>query len=322
MARQPRIEFKGACYHVFSQGDKRENIFHSDQDRTKFLEKTEEVVNKFRLKIHCYVLLDDHFHILMETPDANLSRAMHQLNCGYSNWFKSKYQIKGSVFQGRYRAILVEKNGYLLLLSAHLHLNPVRLGMVKKPEDYRWSSYKNYIRKGKDTYWLFTKDLLNLSSIRKKTYREFVSEIRTQGGKIRKEDLFGINSILGGDNFRKRILRKIDSSFDIADIREKPALRSLRRLSTEKIKSIICRKFKVKEETLLLKKRGNIYRKLFLYALKKYSDLRLREIGSMFGMDYVAVSQMVRRFILEAQENRDTKLIIDRFEMELKKYRK
>lgn len=322
MARQPRIEFKGACYHVFSQGDKRENIFHNDEDRSKFLEKTEEVVNKFRLKIHCYVLMDDHFHLLMETPDANLSRAMHQLNCGYSNWFKSKYQIKGSVFQGRYRAILVEKNGYLLLLSAYLHLNPVRLGIVKKPEDYRWSSYKSYIKKGKDTYWLYTKDLLTLSSIREKTYRDYVVDIRNRGDQIKKEDLFGVNSILGGDNFRKRILRKIDTSFDIADIREKPALRSLRRLSPEKIKSIISRKFKVKEEKLLLKKRGNIYRKLFLYALKKYSDLRLREIGALFEMDYVAVSQMVRRFILEAQENRETKLIIDRFEMELKKYRK
>jgi REP element-mobilizing transposase RayT len=103
MARQLRIEYPGAFYHVISRGERLGNIFFDNNDRLKFLEKLREAVNKFNLKIHCYVLMSNHFHFLLETPEGNLSKAMHFLNTSYANWFKSKHQIVGSVFQGRYK---------------------------------------------------------------------------------------------------------------------------------------------------------------------------------------------------------------------------
>ena len=322
MARQPRIEYKGACYHVMSQGDKHEKIFHDKSDRLTFLEKTGEVVDKFNLKVHCYVLLDDRFHLLIETPEGNLSRCMHHLNSSYSNWFKLKYGIKGSVFQGRYRAILVEKDGFLTQLSAYIHLTPVRAGMVKKPEAYPWSSFSRYVSREKRPHWLVTTELLSEFDNKKAFYRNFVYELLLHEEKIKKEDLYGVQSILGGEKFRRKIARQVEASLVMGEIREKPALKSLRRLQPEDISRIICRRFKVKKELLYRKRKNNHFRKLFLYGLKKYSDLRLREIGDLVGMDYVAVSQMVRRFVLESIENNEIKVIIDGFERELKKFRR
>jgi len=280
------------------------------------------VVDKFNLKVHCYVLLDDRFHLLIETPEGNLSRCMHHLNSSYSNWFKLKYGIKGSVFQGRYRAVLVEKDGFLMQLSAYIHLTPVREGKVKKPEDYPWSSFARYVSGGKRPRWLLTSELLSEFGNKKKFYRNFVYELLKQGERIKKEDIYGVQSILGGEKFRRKIARQVEANLRMGEIREKPALKSLRRLQPKDISRIICRRFKVKNELLYQKRKNNHFRKLFLYGLKKYSDLRLREIGDLGGMDYVAVSQMVRRFVLESIENNEIKVIIDGFERELKKFRR
>jgi len=122
VARQLRIEYKGAFYHVISRGTGRDKIFLNDKDKLKFLEKLGEAVDKFNLKIHSYVLMNNHYHLLKETPEGNLSKAMHYINTSYSNWVKSKHQIIGSVFQGRYKSILVEKEAYFLTLSAYIHL--------------------------------------------------------------------------------------------------------------------------------------------------------------------------------------------------------
>lgn len=322
MARQPRIEYKGACYHVMSQGDKHENIFYKKVDRLKFLEKTGEVVDKFNLRVHCYLLMDDRFHLLIETPEGNLSRCMHQLNSSYSNWFKLKYGIKGSVFQGRYRASLVEKDGYLMLLSAHIHLTPVRDGKVKKPENHEWSSFKTYIGKEKRKPWLYTAELLAEVGNQKRFYRKYVYDLLEKNDKVTRQDLYGEGSILGGEKFRRKIARKVEANLRMGEIREKPALKSLRRLQPDDIARLIIRRFKIKKEIFFRKRKGNSYRKLFIYGLKKYSDLRLREIGELVDMDYVAVSQMVRRFILEAIDNNEIKLMIDRFERELRKFRR
>ena len=322
MARQPRIEYKGACYHVMSQGDKHEKIFHEKSDRLKFLEKAGEVVDKFNLRVHCYLLLDDRFHLLIETPEGNLSRCMHHLNSSYSNWFKLKYGIRGSVFQSRYRAVLVEKDGYLMQLSAHIHLFPVREGKVKKPEDYEWSSFKTYLGREKRKPWLYTDALLDGVENQKKMYRQYVYDQLEQTEQLTKQDLYGVGSSLGGDKFRRKIARRVEANLRIGEIREKPALKSLRRLQPDDIARIITRRFKVKKELLYRKRKNNNHRKLFIYGLKKYSDLRLREIGELVGMDYVAVSQMVRRFVLAAIDDNEIKLMIDRFERELRKFRR
>jgi REP element-mobilizing transposase RayT len=142
MARPLRIEYPNAVYHVTSRGNARNKIFLSDQDRENFLFVLSSVIKRFNWLCHAYCLMDNHYHLMIETPDANLSRGMRQLNGVYTqkyNWWHSK---TGHIFQGRYKSILIEKENYLLELSRYVVLNPVRANMVQKSEERKWSSYE------------------------------------------------------------------------------------------------------------------------------------------------------------------------------------
>ncbi len=319
MARQLRIEYKGAFYHVISRGERLGNIFFEDNDRLKFLEKLREAVHKFNLKIHCYVLMSNHFHLLVETPEGNLSRSMHFLNTSYSNWFKSKHQIVGSIFQGRYKSILVDKEAYLLNLSAYIHLNPVRAGIVSMPDEYAWSSFK-YYKKNVKLRWIFTSDVLNMFSGEPEEYKKFVYDQIAKESKVKKEKLFGKDSILGEERFREKIKKIIKLGIKKDNMREKPDLKNLNRPRIEDIKRIIINTFQVKEEELMIKKNNNKYRKLFLYGLRKYTNLSLKGIGDLCGMDYSSVSKMINRFILESESNYEFKSLLERFEREVESY--
>ena len=320
MARQLRIEYRGAFYHVISRGERLGNIFFGDNDRLKFLDKLREAMHKFNLKIHCYVLMSNHFHLLVETPEGNLSKAMHFLNTSYANWFKSKHQIVGSIFQGRYKSILVEKEAYLLKLSAYIHLNPVRAGIVGNPDEYAWSSFRCYIKNEKLSRWIFTNDVLNMFSNVREEYKKFVYYQMANESKNKKKEFFGKDSILGKEGFRERIKKIIKSGIKTDNIREKPDLKKMNRFRMGDIKRIIINTFQVKEEELVIKKNNNKYRKLFLYGLRKYTNLSLKGIGDLCGMDYSAVSQMINRFIMESESNYEFSSLLERFEKEVKSY--
>ncbi len=142
MARPLRIEFPGALYHVTSRGNARQRVFRDDEDREMFLATLAWVVERFGWRCHAYCLMDNHIHLLIDTPQPNLSRGMRQLNGVYTQRFNRRHGKVGHLFQGRYKAILVEKEGYLLELARYIVLNPVRAKMVKTPERYPWSSYQ------------------------------------------------------------------------------------------------------------------------------------------------------------------------------------
>jgi len=141
MARPLRIEFAGALYHVTSRGDGREDIYLDDEDRELFLRVLGEVCDLFNWSVHAWCLMTNHYHLLVETPDSNLSKGMRYLNGVYTQRFNRKHSRVGHVFQGRYKAILVEKDAYLQELSRYIVLNPVRAGMVETAEQWEWSSY-------------------------------------------------------------------------------------------------------------------------------------------------------------------------------------
>ena len=142
MARPLRIEFPGALYHVTSRGNARQRVFRDDEDRKTFLATLAWVVERFRWRCHAYCLMDNHVHLLIETPQPNLSRGMRQLNGVYTQRFNRRHRKVGHLFQGRFKAILVEKEAYLLELARYIVLNPVRAKLVKTPERYPWSSYR------------------------------------------------------------------------------------------------------------------------------------------------------------------------------------
>lgn len=142
MTRPLRIEFSGAIYHVTSRGNARHKIFLDDEDREAFLATLAGVVERFGWICHAYCLMGNHFHLLIETPEPNLSRGMRQLNGVYTQSFNRRHRKVGHLFQGRYKAILVERDSYLLELARYVVLNPVRARMVKAPQGYVWSSYR------------------------------------------------------------------------------------------------------------------------------------------------------------------------------------
>jgi len=141
MARPLRLEFPFAVYHVTSRGNARADIFVDDNDRQAFLDAIASVVLRYNWICHAYCLMGNHYHLVIETPDANLSHGMRQLNGTYTQTVNKRHNRAGHIFQGRFRAVVVQKDSHLLELSRYVVLNPVRAGIVTSPEQWRWSSY-------------------------------------------------------------------------------------------------------------------------------------------------------------------------------------
>ena len=142
MARPLRIEYDGALYHITSRGNERKPIYKSDEDRYSFLDGLKQVNKRFNWICHAYCLMNNHYHLVIETPDGNLSKGMRQLNGVYTQGFNRRHRRVGHIFQGRYKAIVIEKESYLLEVSRYVVLNPVRAKAVKKPGEWTWSSYR------------------------------------------------------------------------------------------------------------------------------------------------------------------------------------
>jgi REP element-mobilizing transposase RayT len=172
MARPLRIEFAGALYHVTSRGDRREAIYEDDEDRETFLGVLAEVVGRYNWVCHAYCLMTNHYHLLIETLDGNLSKGMRQLNGIYTQASNRRHHRVGHLFQGRFKGILVDKDGYLLELSRYVVLNPVRAGIVSRPEDWRWSSYQAMLGLSASPNWLDVDGLLRQFGHDRQTARE------------------------------------------------------------------------------------------------------------------------------------------------------
>ncbi|MCG7534148.1 transposase [Pseudoalteromonas sp. OOF1S-7] len=161
MSRPLRLEFAGALYHVTSRGNERKELFRHKDDFAAFIDLLREVCTRFHWVIHSYCLMINHYHLLVETPDGNLSKGMRQLNGVYTQRFNRKYNRVGHLYQGRYKSILVDKDSYLLELSRYIVLNPVRAkGMVDSPDKWLWSSYQETLGKRASPDWLATDALL------------------------------------------------------------------------------------------------------------------------------------------------------------------
>jgi len=142
MARPLRLEYEGALYHVTSRGNTQQEIFSDNRDRERFLGILADVVTRYRWICHAYCLMSNHYHLMIETPEAGLSRGMQLLNGVYTQWFNHQHKRVGHLFQGRFKGILVEKDNYLLELARYIVLNPVRAKMVHSVHDWPWSSYR------------------------------------------------------------------------------------------------------------------------------------------------------------------------------------
>lgn len=220
MARPLRIEFPGAVYHVTSRGNAQADIFLTDGDRLVFLDVLAGVIEKYNWLCHAYCLLDNHYHLIIETLDPNLSLGMRQLNGVYTQTFNRAHQRVGHVFQGRFKAILVEKGSHLLELCRYVVLNPVRAGMVTKPDDWRWSSYNITAHGGKVPEFLTIEWVLGQFAERRvatrQRYRKFVAEGMAVPDRPW-EKLAG-QVFLGSENFVARMREHLGDQQEIKEI--------------------------------------------------------------------------------------------------------
>jgi putative transposase len=205
MARPLRIEFPGALYHVTTRGNARESIFLDDADRHLFLRGLGEVVECHQWLCHAYCLMTNHYHLLVETPEANLSRGMQRLNGRYTQRFNRHLERVGHVLQGRFTSILVEREPHLLELARYVVLNPVRARMIERPESYRWSSLRATIGLSAEPRWLTTGGLLERFGSRTR-FLEFVREGLTAASPW--SALRG--GVIGSDDFVEALSGRLD----------------------------------------------------------------------------------------------------------------
>jgi putative transposase len=263
MARPLRIEYPGAWYHVTSRGNERAEIFRDDRDRRRFLEALEESIDIFKVGVHCYMLMSNHFHFLLRMREANLGRFMQRFNTAYTAYFNLRHHRAGHLYQGRYKAILVDADEYLLELSRYLHLNPVRLKKYKETslqdkgkilEAYAWSSLPGYIGlRKRDTFVTYSSVLGYMGGDTKegkKRYRDFVIAGLSREAKNILEETQA-EAILGTDSFITWVKKTFIEGKEWKQ-REYPHVRELRSsIPVEVIAKMVSKEYGTVPEKLL-----------------------------------------------------------------------
>ena len=275
MARPLRLEFPGAIYHVTSRGDRREAIYEEDTDRLEWLAILSKVCERYHWRVHAYCLMDNHYHILLETADGNLSKGMRQLNGVYTQYFNRQHDRVGHVYQGRFKAILVEKDAYLLELSRYVVLNPIRAHMVKDIDDWHWSSYRATIGEDLAPDWLSIDWLLSQFCLQRKRARtEYVNVVRAGIGLPPIWDNLRRQIFLGGEAFVDKHQQLIDQKDSLDDI---PALQ---KRTIAKPISYFEKKYKNK--------------KLAITQAYLSGGYTLKQIGDHFDRHYTTISRIVK----------------------------
>lgn len=291
MARKPRIHFAGALYHVISRGNQRQKIFRSSTDRFRYLDFLQRYQNRYNFRLYAYVLMSNHVHLLVEAGQTPISKVMQGLQQSYTLYFNHRYGFVGHLFQGRYKAILCDRDSYLLELVRYIHLNPVRSKIVREPGEYRWSSHRGYLGKrvGEErlveSAWVLSRFARNRSAAVKR-YREFVLAGMADG---HREDLYATKEqrYLGDDDFVERIAHNIESEAP-------PTLR----LEVGEIERAVCDQFDLSAEILRAKskeRRGSLGRVVVAYLGQELANIRVQEVARRYGRDQVSLSLGLKR---------------------------
>jgi putative transposase len=297
MPRPYRLQGEGLLYHITSRGDDRKKIFLNEIDYLKFLEYLKAAKQKFNFYLYAWCLMGNHYHLLLETTQPNLSRIMQSLNTAYTVYYNVKRKRSGHLFQGRYKSILVDKDNYLLELTRYIHLNPVRAKITDLPEKYRWSSYQEYIKKNRPGL-IDKTELSRYISLTPDQYRKFVLEAIDKPVDPFK-DVYG-GFILGRTGFIKDTLALLKAEVGGGDYAHKKAIQSM---DPGIITQTVASYYKQDPELMRkAKKKPLLARKIAIYLLKKLSAMTNKEIGLEFGIGYSGVSwtaQDIERLIQE-----------------------
>jgi putative transposase len=301
MARRPRLFAAGILYHVIVRGNQRQKIFTSDSDYRAYIERLARYRKKYDYVLHAYCLMPNHVHLLVESSEHPLAKFMQGVQQSYSQYFNLKHRKTGHVFEGRYKAILCQKDEYLLQLIRYIHLNPVRAGMVRSPERYRYSGDHAYLQ-GKATEMIDPGTVLSMLGGRQ-AYRRFVKDGLSEG---HKEEYYAVEDqrFLGGEGFGERLLKK------------KPGLpgknppRSIETAARELAKLL-----KIEVQALRSPDRGwavSKARTLAAYVLVRRLGYRLSDVADSFGRDIATLATLLARLSDRMQTNDTARREVDR----------
>jgi putative transposase len=299
MARKPRIHLPGAVYHVMLRGNGGQKIFFGEEDYARLYLLLQEGTTRFSFRIHAFCCMGNHIHLAIQVGGIPLSKIMQNISFRYTRWINRRKRRIGHLFQGRYKAVLVDQDSYLLELTRYIHLNPVRAGLVQKPIDHPWSGHRAYM--GKEVLpWLSTEEVLSRFSknryVARQRYGSFVSEGMSEGHREefhrgRAEAAEG--GILGDDRFIERVLRKSQAAED----RKMPLQRLVMRvvggydLRSDQL-NVLGRNRKAAEA-----------RAVVGYLSVQTQSATLTEVAGRFGRDVTTLSKGVQRIAKRAAES-------------------
>ena len=302
MARRPRLFAPGVLYHVIVRGNQRQKTFTAESDYQAYIERLARYRKKYDYVLHAYCLMPNHVHLLVESSAQPLAKFMQGLQQSYSQYFNLRHRKTGHVFEGRYKAILCQKDQYLLQLIRYIHLNPVRAGMVRSPKRYRYSGDHVYLQ-GKATETIDPATVLSMLG-GKQAYRRFVQDGLREG---HKEEYYAVEDqrFLGAEGFGARLLKKE------AGLSGK----KLTRRSIETVARELAKLLKVDVQALRSPDRGwaiSKARTIAAYVLVRRLGYRLSDVAAYFGRDMATLATLLARLSDRVQANDTVRREIER----------
>ncbi len=324
MARPLRIEYPGAWYHFTCRVNERNRIFKDDTDRKEFLTILKDSLEKYMVQLHGYVLMENHLHLILHTPSGNLNRFAQRFNTAYRVYYNRRHTRTGHLYQGRYKAILIEKDSYLLVLSRYIHLNPVKIKKIKKLpiseqieylRNYNWSSNLGYgSLRYRDDFMCY-RDVMEYTGednkYGRKSYREFVEEAMLNDVGSPFEDIKG-QVVLGESGFVDWLYEKVLKNSKPDKIEQSKSRELVKEIKQEFIIDTVCNVFKVEKSELL--KRRSVFREermVYIDLCCKYRlfHISLKEIGmELGGLTVGGMSQSRKRLKQKIQKDNSLKL--------------
>jgi REP element-mobilizing transposase RayT len=312
MARKPRIHYPGAVYHVILRGNAGQPIFFADTDRYRLYLFLQYVVEKFGCRIHGFCLMTNHIHLIMQTSAVPLSRIMQNLSLRYTKWINFTQSRTGHVFQGRYKALLLDADSYLMELVRYTHLNPVRAGMTHLPDDYPWSGHRSYL--GKEMLpWLTTDYVLSMFSANILKARNCYASFVADGiGETKREEFYSgtcEGRILGDDNFTDKAFTKANQSRD-------------REYLLSDLVGIVCRRYGTTIDQLKAPGKARPYseaRAVIALLVQELPGSSLTEAGKFLNRSIAPLGRAGRRLLTEALENTNLNVRLNEMRLELLK---
>ena len=295
MARKPRIHYPGAVHHVILRGNAGQDLFFQDKDRDRFYRLLDEGQQKYGYRIHAFCLMRNHVHLALQVGEVSLSRIMQNLSQRYTVWMNRQQGRTGHLFQGRYKAILLDADAYLLELLRYIHLNPVRAGIVKLPEGYPWSSHRAYLGQEKIP-WLTTDWTLAQFSeerrLARRRYREFIMEGVGEGYRQEFHRGTGEGRLLGDDRFVEEVLKVMRQEI-------------VHKVSIEEVLKTVCNLYglDVQEVVEIGKGRGSSEaRAMICWLVRQHRHLSLTDLSRWLNRDISALSVAASRLVEKSKK--------------------